>query len=83
MESTKLQQYLATHRITAAAIEDASGIARASLRKVRRGRDIRLSTMKRILRAVRIAGGSDAVRREDLFDLDPDEPAILDVDPDE
>jgi hypothetical protein len=43
---------------------------RASFRKVRGGRDPRLSTMHRILRAVRRAGRGDE-RMEELFDLEP------------
>jgi predicted transcriptional regulator len=81
VETTKLQQYLTTHRIAASTIERTSGIPRASFCKMRRGRDVRLSTMKRILRAVRIAGRTDAVQMGDLFDLEPDVPPILDVDP--
>jgi predicted transcriptional regulator len=67
---TKLQAYLDEHRIPASAIEKESGIPRASFRKLRQGRDPRLSTMWRVLRAVRVAGSATA-RMEDLFDLEP------------
>jgi predicted transcriptional regulator len=70
MQLTKLQQYLDANGISASAVERASGMARASFRKVRQGRDPRLSTMCRILRAVRNAGQADA-RMADLFDLEP------------
>ena len=67
---TKLQEYLDRHRIAASAVEKESGIPRASFRKIRNGRDPRLSTMRRVLRAVRYAAGTDAVLMEDLFDLE-------------
>jgi predicted transcriptional regulator len=69
METTKLQRYLDTHGIVAAAIEKESGIPRESFRQIRAGRDPRLSTMRRILRAVRVVSGTEAIRMEDLFDL--------------
>lgn len=71
-EGTRLQGFLVAEGISSSAIEGRSGIARPMLYQIRKGRDIRLSTMIRILRAVRAETGR-RVRMEEIFDIDPDE----------
>lgn len=69
---TKLQRFLEAEGIRAAAIERRSGMSRPTFLRVRKGRDVRLSTMIRILRAVREEAGR-RVRMEELFEIDPEE----------
>lgn len=77
---TRLQRYLDEHGIAAATVEKESGIPRASFRKLRKGRDPRLSTMRRVLRAVRRM--RPGVQMEELFDLQPEDDTALDsIDP--
>jgi predicted transcriptional regulator len=70
--TTKLQRFLLAECISSAAIEKRSGIARPTFFQIRAGRDVRLSTMVRVLRAVRQETGR-RVRMEDIFDIDPDD----------
>jgi predicted transcriptional regulator len=70
--TTRLQRFLVAEGISSAAIEKRTGIARPSFFQIRTGRDVRLSTMVRILRAVREETGRH-VRMEEIFDVDPDE----------
>jgi predicted transcriptional regulator len=70
--TTKLQRFLVAEGIPCAAIEKRSGIARPSFFQIRSGRDVRLSTMVRILRAVREEAGR-RVGMEEIFDVDPSE----------
>jgi predicted transcriptional regulator len=57
--------------MTAAAIEKQANISRPSFYRIRKGQDVRLSTMLRVLRAVRAALGR-RVRMDEIFDLDPE-----------
>lgn len=47
-------------------------MSRPTFLRVRKGRDVRLSTMIRILRAVRLEAGR-RVRMDELFEIDPEE----------
>jgi predicted transcriptional regulator len=69
---TKLQGFLSAEGISSSAIERRSGIARPTLYQIRQGRDVRLSTMVRVLRAIRAETGR-RVRMEEIFDIDPEE----------
>ena len=69
-KATRLQHFLDVGRITAAAIERRSGIARPTFYQIRKGRDVRLSTMIRILKALRAETGR-RIRMEEIFDIDP------------
>lgn len=67
---TRLQQWLDDHEFTSAQLEAETGIARQSMTKIRRGQDVRMKTMLRILKAARRMKGPE-VQITDLFDLDP------------
>jgi predicted transcriptional regulator len=69
---TKLQRFLDSEGISSAAIEKRSGIARPTLYHIRLGRDVRLSTMRRILRSIRKESGRE-VRMEEIFEIEPEE----------
>ncbi len=69
---TKLQRFLEAEGIRAAAIERRSGMSRPTFLRVRKGRDVRLSTMIRILRAIRQETGR-RVRMDELFEIDPED----------
>jgi predicted transcriptional regulator len=68
---TKLQRFMQGEGITAAAIEKNANISRPSFYRIRKGQDVRLSTMLRVLRAVRVALGR-RVKMDEIFELDPE-----------
>ena len=68
---TTLQRFLRSEGLTSMAIERRANISRPSFYRIRRGQDVRLSTMVRVLRAVRIELGR-RVRMDEIFDVDPD-----------
>lgn len=68
----RLQQWLDAHRFTSAQLEAVTKISRQSMTRIRGGKDVRLSTMRRIQAgASRLA--ERPVRMEELWDLDPDD----------
>lgn len=70
--TTRLQAFLDANGIPAARLEAAAGMSRQHLRRIRLGQDIRLSTARRILHALRrITGRKVAV--EEIFDFDSEE----------
>ena len=71
---SRLQQWLDAHAYTSAQLERATGMSRQSTTQIRRGRDLRLTTMLRILRGCR-ALASRTVMMDEIFDLDPDSPS--------
>ena len=68
---TRLQRWLDDNGFTSAQLEEACGLGRQSMTKIRAGGDARKRTMLRILRGARRLKGPD-VQLQDLFDLDPD-----------
>jgi predicted transcriptional regulator len=73
VKRTRLQRWLNENGFTSVQLEEASGIARQSMTKIRGGADARKRTMLRILAAARKLKGPE-VQMLDLFDLDPDSP---------
>lgn len=69
-----LQQWLDAHAYTSAQLERETGMSRQSTTQIRGGRDLRLTTMLRILRGCRALAGRK-VLMEEIFDLDPDSPS--------
>jgi predicted transcriptional regulator len=70
---TRLQQWVRENGFTSAQLEQASGISRQSMTKIRAGADARKRTMLRILSAARKLKGPE-VEMLDLFDLEPESP---------
>jgi predicted transcriptional regulator len=74
---TPLSKFLERNNLTSAQLEIASGISRQSMTRIRAGhRDVRLSTIIRIVRAARRLTRRQ-VQAHELFDLDPDSPRNL------
>ena len=73
---SRLQRWLEANGFTSARLEKATGMSRQSTTQIRRGRDLRLTTMLRILRGCRALALRKVVMDE-IFDLDPDSPANL------
>jgi hypothetical protein len=73
---TRLQRWLDDNGFTSVQLEEACGLGRQSMTKIRAGGDARKRTMLRILRGARSLKGPD-VQLQDLFDLDPDSPENL------
>jgi transcriptional regulator with XRE-family HTH domain len=71
---SRLQQWLNAHGFSSAELERATGMSRQSTTQIRGGRDLRLTTMLRILRGCR-ALASRKVVMDEIFDLDPDSPS--------
>ena len=71
---SRLQQWLNSNAYTSAQLERETGMSRQSTTQIRGGRDLRLSTMLRILRGCRALALRKVVMDE-IFDLDPDSPA--------
>lgn len=71
---TRLQEFMDRERISSGRLEKASGIRRQSMREIRTGRDIKLSTARRILHALRKLTGRK-VAIEEIFDFDADDTA--------
>lgn len=71
---TRLQVFLDANHIVAARLEAEAGLSRQHLRRVRQGQDIRLSTARRILRALRQITGRK-VAADEIFNFDLEEPA--------
>lgn len=67
---TFLPEFLRKERLTSAALEKESATSRQSMTQIKDGRDLRLSTMLRILRGARRATRRN-VRMEELWDLEP------------
>jgi predicted transcriptional regulator len=67
---TPLQTFLTASGLTSAQLERLTGIARPSMTKIRHGQDVRLTTMRRILAAVRTLTGRH-VAMDEIFDLEP------------
>jgi predicted transcriptional regulator len=71
MARTRLQAFLDANGFTSAQLEATTSIARQTMTRIRAGRDLRLSTMLRILQGVRrIANWR--VQIHEIFDVDPD-----------
>ena len=71
---SRLQQWLEKNGLTSGQLERETGMSRQSTAQIRAGRDLRKTTMVRILRACRALAGRK-VRMEEIFDLDPDGPS--------
>jgi len=71
--TTRLQQWLDANGFTSAQLEKAIPMSRPTMTQIRRGRDVRLSTMLRLLRGCRTLA-SRTVPMDEIFDLDPDSP---------
>lgn len=71
---SRLQQWLNANAYTSAQLERETGMSRQSTTQIRGGRDLRLTTMLRILRGCRALALRKVVMDE-IFDLDPDSPA--------
>jgi hypothetical protein len=71
---SRLQQWLDAQACTSAQLERETGMSRQSTTQIRGGRDLRLTTMLRILRGCRTLAGRK-VLMDEVFDLDPDSPA--------
>lgn len=67
---TLLQTFLDANGFTSAQLERQIAMARPTMSRIRRGSDLRLSTMKRILAGVRQLSNRP-VRMEEIFDLEP------------
>jgi|tagenome__1003787_1003787.scaffolds.fasta_scaffold18736869_1 hypothetical protein len=67
---SRLQSWLAGNGFTSASLEVAIGMSRQGMTKIRGGADLRLSTMRRILRGARQIAKRD-VQMGELFDLEP------------
>jgi predicted transcriptional regulator len=68
---TKLLTFLRENRIPSVRVEEAAGLSRQNMTKLKWGKtDPRLSTMRRVLGGVREVTGR-AVRMEEIFDLEP------------
>jgi hypothetical protein len=70
-EPTRLQSWLDRNGYTSAQLEASSGIARPSMRRVRKGSSVTQRTMLRILHGAR-ALAARRVHVLELFDLDSD-----------
>ncbi|HYH08685.1 MAG TPA: hypothetical protein VEK11_16645 [Thermoanaerobaculia bacterium] len=70
---TRLQQWLDNNGYSSGALERATGIGRKAMQAIRRGRDVRKSTMIRVLKGARLLSG-EPVEITDLFDFEPDAP---------
>ena len=70
---TRLLEWLEANGFTSAQLEKATKITRQSIGQIRRGRDVRRSTMIRLLRGCRALARRN-VPMEEIFDLDPDSP---------
>lgn len=68
--ASRLQRWLAQNGFTAAQLEKQIGMSRQSLQQIREGRDLRMTTARRILAGCRKLAQRD-VRMEEIFDLDP------------
>jgi DNA-binding XRE family transcriptional regulator len=68
--ASRLQQWLANHGFTAAQLQKQIGMSRQSLQQIREGRDVRMTTARRILAGCRKLAQRE-VRMEEIFDLDP------------
>lgn len=73
-QPTRLQQWLNANGFTSAQLEEASGIGRQSMTRIRAGGDVRRKTMIRILGAAQKLKGQ-RVAMDELFDLDPESPS--------
>jgi hypothetical protein len=71
-KATRLQRFLDTEGLRSAWLEEATGISRSEMRRIRAGRKVREDTMLRILRGARKITGR-RVQITELFDLDPDD----------
>jgi hypothetical protein len=71
--ATRLQQWLDDHGFTSAQLERATGICRPTMSAIRKGRDVRKSTMLKILVGATALAGR-VVTVEELFDFDPASP---------
>jgi transcriptional regulator with XRE-family HTH domain len=74
---TRLVEWLEANGFTSAQLEKKTKITRQSVGQIRRVRDVRRSTMIRVLRACR-ALAHRKVGMEEIFDLDPDSPVNAD-----
>jgi hypothetical protein len=70
-EPTRLQAWLDRNGYTSAQLEAASGIARPSMRRIRKGSAVTQRTMLRILQGARMLARR-RVNILELFDLDSD-----------
>ncbi len=70
--ATRLLIYFRENGIVSARVEEATGMNRPNMTKLKWGRmDPRLSTMRRVLGGVRQVTGRP-VRMEEIFDLEPE-----------
>jgi hypothetical protein len=74
---SRLQQWLEANGFTSGQLEKVTGMSRQSTAQICGGRDLRKTTMVRILRGCRALAGRN-VRMEEIFDLDPDSPSEKD-----
>jgi transcriptional regulator with XRE-family HTH domain len=70
--TSRLQAWLDRHGFTAKQLEDATGISRGHLRKIRQGGNLTMENMQRILTGARSLTGR-RVHILELFDLDSDD----------
>jgi predicted transcriptional regulator len=69
-EATQLRRFLKANGLKSAQVEREVPISRQTMTRIKRGGDLRLSTMRRILSGVRRVAGR-AVEMNEIFDLDP------------
>jgi hypothetical protein len=69
---TFIPEFLKEERLTSAQLERASRTSRQAMTQIRAGRDVRLSTMHRILAGAR-REARRAVEMKELWDLNPPE----------
>ena len=74
---TRLREWLEANDVTSAQLEKETKISRQSVARIRKGADIRRSTMIRLLRACRVLARR-TVQMDEIFDLDPDSPVNAD-----
>jgi len=68
---TRLQAFIKKERIESVQLENAIPIARQTMGRTRRGGDLRLSTMRRILAGVRAVVGR-RVSMDEIFSPEPE-----------
>jgi predicted transcriptional regulator len=68
---TRLQAFLETNHLRTADLVAKSGLSRQGVLRIRKGSNLRLSTMRQVLAGVRLLTGR-AVRMEEVFDLEPE-----------
>lgn len=67
---TRFEQFMVARGLKPIDLCRAANVSRAELVRIRSGRDCRLSTLARILRATRIVTKIDTIQITDLFDFE-------------